>query len=124
MSTPDQQTKQELPNYITKQLVLDIEEYSGIACFDKLNYKLKGLCDCNPYLYSNKGSNWRRLVQKKVDKLWKYMTESYLALVEKAWTSHSLAHYHSPPTSPDSVSSKNSFAFSSPPPNLMPCLLL
>ena len=114
MSTPDQQTTQKLPDYIIKQLVLDIEVYGGITCFDKLKYKLKGLCDRNPYLYGDKGSDRHRQVQKKVDKLRRH-PEIYLALLQKFRTSHSFAQYRSPPASPDSVSSEDSFAFSSPP---------
>jgi len=98
-----------------KQLLQDIEAHGGIAVFRNL----KGLCDRNPQVYGTKGSPLRRQVQKKYARLRDLPIKRYNILLQEYGvqpsSSRSSSQHRAPPSSPDSVSSEESFQFLSPP---------
>jgi len=71
--------QEDFSDHWLKQLLQDIEAYSGITVYNNL----KGLCDRNPQVYGTKGSPLRRQVQKKYTKLRKLPIKRYNKLLEE-----------------------------------------
>jgi len=110
--------QEHFPNHWLKQFLQDIKAYGGIA--QQTYYtNLTGLCDCNPQVDGAKGSQLHRQVQKRYAKLCKLLINKYNKLVEaygvQPLSSCSFSQHCTPLSSPDSISSEESFHFLLPP---------